>query len=172
MAAGTQLLTLEEFRLRYADEKPYYEYWFGEAIQKAAATTSHGVLQSILCRFLDRAQYRAVLEVELRIDPHWQPIPDVLASLSPLERPYPTKPVEVVIEVLSHTDAMSLVHEKCRNYERIGFQQIFVLDPEFRKGWEWSRETQNLERINSLRLTNGKSIELAEVWQELDKELQ
>ena len=111
-------------------------------------------------------------EVELRIDPHWQPIPDVLASLSPLERPYPTKPVEVVIEVLSPTDAMSLVHEKCRNYERIGFKQIFVLDPEFRKGWEWSRETQNLERINSLLLTNGKSIELAEVWQELDKELQ
>ena len=172
MAAGTQLLTLEEFRLRYADAKPYYEYWFGEAIQKAAATTIHGLLQLILCELLKRLGYRAAPEVELRIDPNWQPKPDVLASLSPFERPYPTKPVDLVIEVLSPTDAMSLVHEKCRNYQHIGFEQIFVLDPEFRKGWEWGRKTQNLERIDALRLTNGKSIELTEVWQELDKELQ
>ena len=172
MAAGTQLLTLEEFRLRYADEKPYYEYWFGEAIQKAVPPTIHGLLQLILCELLKRLGYRAAPEVELRIDPNWQPKPDVLASLSRLENPYPTKPVEVIIEVLSPTDAMSLVHEKCRNYQRIGFEQIFVLDPEFRKSWEWSRKTQNLERIDALRLTNGKSIELTEVWQELDKELQ
>ena len=172
MAAGTQLLTLEEFRLRYANEKPYYEYWFGEAIQKAVPTTSHGLLQFILCELLKRAGYRAAPEVELRIDPDWQPKPDVLASLSPLERPYPTKPVELVMEVLSPTDAMSLVYDKCQNYQRIGIEQIFVLDPESRKGWEWSRAMQNLERIDALRLTNGKYIALADVWQELDKELQ
>ena len=172
MAAGTQLLTLEEFRLRYADEKPYYEYWFGEAIQKAVPTIPHCLLQKVLMRLLDGAGYRSASEVELRIDPEWQPKPDVLASLSRLESPYPTKPVEVVMEILSPTDAMSLVYEKCQNYERVSCEQIFVLDPEFRKGWEWSRETQNLERIDTLRLTNGKSIELREVWQELDKELQ
>ena len=172
MATGTQLLTLEEFRLRYADEKPYFEYWFGEAIQKAVPTTLHGVLQQILCFLLRAAGYRTGSEVELRIDPNWQPKPDVLASLSRLEHPYPTKPVELVVEILSPTDAMSLVHNKCQNYQRIGFQQIFVLDPESRKGWEWSQETQNLERISTLRLTNDKDIALAEVWQELDKELQ
>ncbi len=172
MATGTQLLTLAEFRLRYADEKPYYEYWFGEAIQKAVPTTTHGVLQQILCFFLRTLGYKTGVEVELRIDPSWQPKPDVFASLQPFERPYPTKPVDLVMEVLSPTDAMSLVYEKCRNYQRIGFEQIFVLDPELRIGWEWSRETQNLERIDALRLTNGKSIELREVWQELDKELQ
>ena len=172
MATGTQLLPLEEFRLRYAKEKPYYEYWFGEAIQKAAATTSHGVLQKILCALLSITGYRAALEVELRIDPNWQPTPDVIASSSPLERPYPTKPVEVVIEILSPTDAMNIVHEKCGNYQRLGFERIFVLDPESRKSWEWSRETQNLERIYTLDLTNGKRITLETVWQELDKELQ
>ena len=172
MAAGTQLLTLEEFRLRYGNEKPYYEYWFGEAIQKAVQTTAHGVLQQILCFLLRTLGYKAGSEIELRIDPDWQPKPDVLASLARLERPYPTKPVEMVMEVLSPTDAMSRVYEKCQNYERIGIQQIFVLDPEFRKAWEWSQEKQNLERIDTLRLTNGKSVELAEVWQELDKELQ
>ena len=120
MAAGTQLLTLEEFRLRYANEKPYFEYWFGEAIQKAVPTIPHCLLQKVLMRLLDRAGYRSVSEAELRIDPNWQPKPDVLASLSRLESPYPTKPVKVVMEVLSPTDAMSLVYEKCQNYERIG----------------------------------------------------
>ena len=172
MAAGTQLLTLEEFRLRYANEKPYYEYWFGEAIQKAVPTTTHGLLQLLICELLKQAGYRAAPEVELRIDPEWQPKPDVIASLSRLESPYPTKPVEVVIEILSPTDAMSLVHEKCGNYQRLGFERVFVLDPQSRKGWEWSRETQNLERIYTLELTNGSCITLEKVWQELDKELQ
>ena len=172
MAAGTQLLTLEEFRLRYANEKPYYEYWFGEAIQKAVPTTPHCLLQKILMRILDEAGYRSASELELRIDPNWQPKPDVLASLSRLESPYPTKPVAIIIEVLSPTDDINLVQKKCQNYERIGCEQIFVLDPELRKGWEWSRGTQKLERIDTLGLTNGNSIALAQVWQDLDKELQ
>ena len=96
----------------------------------------------------------------------------MLASLSRLESPSPTKPVESVVEILSPTDAMSLVYDKCQNYQRIGIKQIFVLDPESRRSWEWSRETQNLERIEALRLTNGSAIALAEIWQELDKELQ
>lgn len=172
MAAGTQLLTLEEFRLRYANEKPYYEYWFGEAIQKAAPTTLHGLLQKILMYLLDRAGYRSAAVIELRIDPEWQAKPDVIASSSRLEAPYPTKPVDIVTEVLSPTDAMSLVHEKCQNYQRIGIKSIFVLDPESRKGWEWSRETQNLERIYALGLTNANTITLDQIWQALDKELQ
>ena len=47
MATGVQTLTLEEFRRRYAGRKPYYEYWFGEAVQKTAGTWLHSVLQAI-----------------------------------------------------------------------------------------------------------------------------
>jgi hypothetical protein len=41
------LLTVEEFRVRYAGEKPYYEFWAGEAIQKSHATSLHGLIQKI-----------------------------------------------------------------------------------------------------------------------------
>ncbi len=34
MATVTQPLSLEEFRSRYRQQKPYFEYWFGEPIQK------------------------------------------------------------------------------------------------------------------------------------------
>jgi Uma2 family endonuclease len=129
---ASNLLTLEELRNRYAEEKPYYEYWFGEAIQKSAPTWLHCLLQAILTEFLTRAGYRAGPELELRIDADWQPKADVAAAVT-VEHPYPTKPIDVVAEILS-PDRMSRVFEKCRQYARIRITKIFVLDPESKSG--------------------------------------
>ncbi len=161
MATAVHLLTLEEFRERYAEEKPYYEYWFGEAVQKSLPTWLHSLLQGILTELLSRSGYRSGPEVELRIDPAWQPKADVAAAVV-VEQPYPTRPIDVVAEILSPDDRMSRVFEKCRQYARIGIWKIFVLDPELRYAWERSRETENLERIDSMRLPNGRDIPLAE----------
>ncbi|MDQ2711978.1 MAG: Uma2 family endonuclease [Acidobacteriota bacterium] len=171
MATATHSLSLEEFRCRYADEKPYYEYWFGEAIQKSVPTTLHGLLQQILCALLNMAGYRAGSEIELRIDPEWQPKPDVIASRAPFDLPYPSHPVDIVAEVLSPDDKMAKVFEKCRQYQRIGIGQIFVLDPESKIVWEWSVETQNLERVSTLELKNGQNIQASEIWSKLDQML-
>ena len=168
MTPAANLLTIEEFRERYADDKPYYEYWFGEAIQKSVPTWLHSLLQAILTEFLSRAGYRAGPELELRVDPDWQPKPDVAAALV-VEQPYPTKPIDVVVEVLSPEDRMSRVFEKCRQYARIGVTGIFVMDPEARYAWQWSRKTANLERIAAMHLSNGGSIVVADIWQELDR---
>ncbi len=171
MATATHSLTLEEFRTRYAQEKPYYEYWFGEAIQKSVPTIPHGVLQPILVAMFAAAGYRSGSEIELRIDPDWQPKPDVIAWHSPIRQSYPTAPVDIVAEILSPDDAMALVFEKCRQYQRIGIAQIFVFDPEARVAWEWSAATGNLERISSVGLGNGQSIPLITLWQNLDQAL-
>ncbi len=171
MLAAARPLTLEEFRCRYQSEKPYYEYWFGEAVQKAVPTTLHGFLQQILCTFLIMAGYRAAPEIELRIDPNWQPKPDVIASLSPIEQPYPTKPLDLVAEVLSPDDRMGQVFEKCRQYQRIGVGQIFVFDPEARIAWEWSMEKENLERTSVLELANNQAIPVVNIWNKLEQAL-
>jgi Uma2 family endonuclease len=160
-------MTVEQFRERYAGIKPYYEFWFGEAVQKNGATWLHGLLQPILANFFTQAGYKSGLELELRIDPDWQPIPDVAAA-SVVEQPYPTKPIEVVAEVLSPEDLMTKVLQKCLNYARIGISNIYVFDPESRDAWQWSRETNNLERTMTLILPNGVSIDVATVWAELD----
>ncbi|MDQ2841154.1 MAG: Uma2 family endonuclease, partial [Acidobacteriota bacterium] len=86
MATVTHLLSLEEFRKRYADDKPYFEYWFGEAVQKSASNWQHALLQAILAGTLSEAGYRAGVELELRIDPDWQPKADVAAALT-VEQP-------------------------------------------------------------------------------------
>ena len=171
MATAARPLTLEEFRCRYAAEKPYYEFWFGEAVQKAVPTTAHGFLQQILCTLLTLCGYRAASEVELRTDPDWQPKPDVIASTSPIASPYPTAPVDIVAEILSPDDRMSQVFEKCRQYQRIGVGQIFVLDPESRDAWVWSVEKQNLEKIAALTLANGQTVSTIDIWAKLAQAL-
>ncbi|MGI9075604.1 MAG: Uma2 family endonuclease [Bryobacteraceae bacterium] len=150
MAAGTSVLTLEQFNAQYAHEHGY-EYWFGEVVQKGIPTWLHGLLQVILGDLFYKLGYASGSEIDLRIDPNWQPRPDVTAALE-IEQPYPTKPVDIVAEVLSD-DPMTKVFEKCRNYARIGIPQIFVFDPESNAAWEWNRETENLERIQTLRAT-------------------
>lgn len=171
MATAIDLLSLEEFRARYADEKPYYEYWFGEAVQKTVPTWLHSLLQAILAEILNHSGYRAGSEVELRIDPDWQPKADIAAALI-IEHPYPTKPLDVVAEILSPEDRMSRVFEKCRQYARIGILKTFVLDLQLHYSWEWSRETENLERVSTLQLPNGRAIDVAEIWRELERRQQ
>ncbi|MBV9303326.1 MAG: Uma2 family endonuclease [Acidobacteriaceae bacterium] len=165
MAATTTLLTLDQFNARYGNEHGY-EYWFGEAVQKGMPTWLHGLLQLILGDLFHKLGYAAGSEIDLRIDPNWQPRPDVTAALE-IEQPYPTKPVDIVAEILSD-DPMTKVFEKCRNYARIGIPQIFVFDPGSRIAWEWNRETGNLERIRALRLRNGSAVDVSEIWAELD----
>jgi Uma2 family endonuclease len=166
MANATTLLTLEEFNSQYGCENGY-EYWFGEVVPKGAGTWLHGVLQFIVGEFLRRVGYIGGISVDLRIDPNWQPRPDIAAALC-IEEPYPTKPVEIVVEILSPDDPMARVFEKCRHYARIGIPQIFVLDPESKTAWEWSRQTHNLETIQTLHLANGSTLPLTEIWAELD----
>jgi len=169
MATAVQPLTLEEFHRRYAGRKPYYEYWFGEAVQKTGGTWLHAVLQAVIGERLRAAGYKAGIELELRIDPQWEPVPDVAGTLRSITGPYPTEAVDVVVEILSPDDRMSYVIAKCQNYARVGIQQIFVLDPEAKLGWQWVNGS--LEGISDLKLNNGSAISLGEVWQRLEREV-
>ena len=78
------------------------------------------------------------------------------------------KPPDVVIEVLSPDDKMHDVFRKCRQYVRIGIPAVFVLDPESKDAWVWSRHTDNLERTSALDLPNGRTIPTHLVWEEMD----
>lgn len=170
MATVAHSLTKQEFREQFAGKKPYFEYWFGEAVQKSMPTWLHGILQAILLDFMKRAGYRSGAEVELRIDPNWEPVPDVVGVLRKIEGAYPTEAVDVVIEILSPDDRMTRVLEKCRHYARIGTQAIFWIDPESRVGWIWDRQIENLERVEAFHLPNGRVILLNDVFAELDKQ--
>ena len=160
------MLSLDDFRHRYSEKNLYYEYWFGKAVQKSGATVLHALLVKLLLSALDRAGYESGPELEIRIDPNWQPKADV-AAWTKMAGSYPTEPIDVVVEVLSPEDQMQRVIAKCRQYERIGIKAIFVMDPESHDAWEWSRKEENLERITTMTLPNGRQIAVTDLWAEL-----
>ena len=166
MATVTQPLSLEEFRSRYRQQKPYFEYWFGEPIQKTMPTWLHAVLQVIMCEALRRAGYKSGSEVELRVDPQWEPVPDVIATLKPI-KDYPTEPVEIVVEILSLDDRLVHVIKKCHHYERIGTERIFVLDPVDKNAWQWT--SGSLEAVTQLLPLNGAAVNLEDIWHQLEE---
>ncbi len=104
MAAIAEKLTFAEFQLKYEHGDRSYEYWRGEAMLKGASTLVHGLLQAIVGRLLSEAGYSAGSNVELRIVPDAHPIPDLIATRGTVEGPYPTKAVDVVVEILSEDD--------------------------------------------------------------------
>lgn len=165
MATAADRLSLAEFQLKYGHSDEAYEYWHGEAIPKGTPTSIHGFLQGLLGRLLNAAGYKSGGDVELRIDPDAHPRPDVIATKGKIEIPYPTKAVEVVVEILSPDDTMPHILRKCSAYHEWGFDFIYVVDPENRNVYRWTG--QALETA-----TNLVSIPVDQIWKALDQALE
>ncbi len=164
MGAVAEKLTFAEFQTRYEHGDRSYEYWHGEAVPKGMPTWIHGLLQAIIGRLLHESGYTAGAEVELRIIPNAHPKPDVIATSHDVEQPYPTKAVDVVVEVLSPDDRMPYVLEKCQAYSEWGFEYIYVVNPESKQLFRWTG--------SALELTDKLTTIPAErIWQESEKDL-
>lgn len=164
-------LTLDEFELLYGAAEPHYEYWDGEAIQKPMPTILHSLLQAILIRLLHDIGLLSGGEIRLKLSPTKQPLPDVIAG-SRLQHPYPTKPFEVAIEILSPDDRMQRILRKCRFYAEQGIPHIYVFDPEDRTAERWNGLKGTLEPVEAIAVENWPRIEVSQIWAELDKELE
>ena len=164
MATAAERLTVAQFEKQYSHEKPYFEFWQGEAVQKSMPTWLHGLIQRILMELLSGAGYKAASEVKLKIDPDFQPVPDVIATRGRIDSLYPTIPLEIVIEILSADDAMSRVLRKCRAYQNWGFADTYVVDPEARIVFLWKDHC--LEEVNTF-----ASLPVSHIWTKLDEQL-
>lgn len=162
MGTTVQKLTLDEFTSQYVSDK-VFEFWYGEAIAKGMPTWIHGLLQQIIVRLLTDAGFFAASEVELRIDPQARPRPDVIASKTKPNGPYPTKGLDIVVEVLSEDDKFPLVREHCQKYQAWGFGRIFLVDPSNRSTFEWKNDS-------FLACTELADIPVARIWSELDSQ--
>jgi Uma2 family endonuclease len=165
MAATVDRLSFAEFQSKYGHSDRAYEYWHGEAIPKAMPTWIHGFLQFFISQLLFEIGYKPGSEVDLRIDPDAIPRPDLIATKGKIEHPYPTKAVDVVVEILSKDDAMPYLLEKCQAYQDWGFEYIYVVNPDSRQIFRWT--ARGLETSEVL-----VSIPVARIWSALDQALQ
>jgi Uma2 family endonuclease len=172
MASIADRLTIADFERRYGDSKPYHEFWFGEAVPKPMPTWLHGLLQKIIMVLLDAEGYTSASEVKLKISSDFEPVPDVIATRQPIELPYPTKPVDVVVEILSPDSSFQRIMRKCKLYSEWGIATVAVLDPESREGWVWDKGAHALIPITAIVLPNGLSIALERIFAELAANLQ
>ena len=134
-------------------------------MQKPSPTWAHAILQQLIGELIRQAGYVTGPEVDLRASPDWRPRPDV-SCVRKREGRYPTT-LNIAVEILSD-DAGRYILEKCRNYEKIGIPQIFVLDPETRAIYEWNK---GLVEQSDLPLSNGVTIPGETIWQEFDRRM-
>jgi Uma2 family endonuclease len=163
------MLSLEEFHARYDGEKPYYEYWDGEAVQKSMPTLLHGLIQKILTMLLDGIGYESFSEVTLKLGPAYEPIPDVIAGDGFTGDPYPTSPFEVVIEIPPPRGSFSRVIRKCRLYEQWEMRQIVVIDSEARLVWRYEKGV--LQETDVIARRGDAAVSAQALWDEVDRRL-
>jgi Uma2 family endonuclease len=172
MSAATSPLSLEEFHRLYDGVKPYHEYWFGEAIPKPLANSLHGVVQFLLMLFLRAHGWNAASEVTLKLVPNAEPIPDVVASREKIEQPYPTKPVELCIEIRSPQDSLKKIFKKGKYYLSWGVRNVWIIDPEARTAWMMTSEHPEgvwIHPDGSLVADQDTLVALPELFAEVDK---
>lgn len=169
MATGTQI-SLEEFHARYANENGY-EYWFGEVVQKGVPTWLHAIFQVLLGEVFYEQGYYTGSELDLRISREFQPRPDIAASLELESGDYPTKPIDIVAEILSPDDPPERVIAKCQHYQELGIQQIYVFDPIGHTAAQWYPTERELRQIAIMVLTNGSSISIEGIFTRFEQRL-
>ncbi len=171
MSAATSHLSLEEFHRLYDGVKPYHEYWFGEAVPKPLATSLHGVVQFVLMVLLRARGWYVASEVTLKLIADAEPIPDVVAGREKVQLPYPTKPMELCIEIRSPQDSLKRLFRKGNYYLDWGVRNVWIIDPEARTAWIMTAEHPDAIWIHpdgSLTAEQDTTVSLPELFAEVD----
>lgn len=178
MDAAHNFLTSERFEQLYSeDRKPYFEYWFGEAIQKSIPTVVHGVMQWVLAMLLARRGWMAASEVRLKISKVAYPVPDVIANRTRLQDPYPTEPVDLCVEILFPGDKLRDMFTKGAHYLGWGIRTVWIIDPNKATAYKMSLDNPQPVPVGMsgyLVAGSGEAevvIPLSELFAETDKQL-
>ncbi|MFL6426792.1 MAG: Uma2 family endonuclease [Acidobacteriaceae bacterium] len=149
MATATHLPLEQYLATSY---HPDCDYINGEIEERNLGEREHAALQAAITAWLfPRAtawNAQVLAEQRVRVSPERVRIPDVcLISLGPpYERVLVTPPL-AVIEILSPEDRVARYNERLEDYRRMGVANIWVADPEERRGFDWSSRWQEHTRF-------------------------
>lgn len=157
--------------------EPDCDYIDGHLEERNLGERPHATLQFVLAKIFDanRQQWEveAIPEVRVQVAPERYRIPDVtvLRSSDPFE-PIVRKPPFICIEVLSPEDRIQRMQERINDYQRMGVEHIWLIDPMTRDAWIALPDGshQHVKAEFSVPGTPVR-ISLAEIFSELDARL-
>ncbi len=142
MATTTQLpLTVGEYL--HTSYSPDCDYVDGELQERNLCEQDHAEVQGALVQWFRNHgrewAIRAWPEIRIRISPTRYRVADVCLTLrdEPAEQVLQRPPI-AVIEVLSPEDRVSRYQERLEDYRKMGVRNIWILDPQNRKGYDCS----------------------------------
>jgi Uma2 family endonuclease len=141
--------------------RPDMEYVDGVLVERGVPTVSHGLLQLILCVYLDafrtRFKFEPLPEVRTQIIERARyRIPDVMLCPVPLPAGKIVASVPWgVIEILSPEDRFSDVVARFQDYKGIGVRHMVLLDPEDLVAYRFENGALTRTQIASLALPTG-----------------
>ncbi|HEY3990487.1 MAG TPA: Uma2 family endonuclease [Acidobacteriaceae bacterium] len=163
--ATTTHLPLEQYLA--TSYHPDCDYIDGEIEERNLGEREHARLQTALILWLGPRVKAWNLEVlaeqRVRVSPQRVRIPEIcLVSLdAPYEKVISTPPL-VVVEILSPEDRVARYNERLEDYRRMGVANIWVADPEERRGFDWNAGWEERTRFDVA--NSPVYLDLAEVF--------
>jgi Uma2 family endonuclease len=140
--ASSTLVSLGEY-LETVYE-PDCEYVEGELLERNMGETEHAGLQTALASwlFIRRQQWGLHVFAECRVlvAPGRYRIPDIAVTKQKARGSVLLEPPFLCIEILSPDDRASRLEDKIDDYFRFGVAHIWVIDPQRRSAWSYTRE--------------------------------
>src|SRR5580698_3860854 len=167
------LVPVEEYLRTMYD--PDCDYVDGEVLERNLGELDHSDLQTEIAHYFRkyRRQWKTYAFVEQRVQVSKTRfrIPDVCVVVGekPRDPIFRTPPI-ICIEVLSPEDRMARVQDRIDDYLKFGVRYVWVMNPENRRVWVYTRAgcTEVLDGI--LRTENPSlTVSLAEIFAGLDE---
>lgn len=134
--------------------RPDCDYVDGELEERNLGEREHARLQTALILWLGPRVKAWGLEVlteqRVQVSAARVRIPDI--CLVALDLPYErviTEPPVAIVEILSPEDRVVRYNERLEDYRRMGVANIWVVDPEERRGFDWSAGWAERTRFSS-----------------------
>ncbi len=136
MATAT-FVSLEEYNK--TSYRPDMEYIDGELKEKAAVQWIHSNLQALLALWFGqhKKEWKVVVGVgcRTRVAATRVRLPDVVIDHAGPHLQTLTTPPLIVIEILSPTDTFSEMRKRIRDFQTMGIENIWIIDPQERTGF-------------------------------------
>ncbi len=166
---ATVQISLEEY-LR-SSYHPDCDYVDGEIQERNWGEFDHSAAQSFLTAWFFQHrhgwQLHVLPEMRIRVSATRVRIADIclMARSQPIEQ-VPTQPPLAVIEILSPEDRISRYGQRLADYRQMGIQNVWVIDPANRVGYDCS--TAAWLPVEEFRVVGTSiSLQLSDLWREL-----